>query len=83
MQQLNLYSTTHCHLCEQAEALLVNLSIQHDIRWQIIEITEDDELLERYGLIIPVIKRLDNDTEIAWPFTSDEIREFISAERHT
>ncbi|MDP3677948.1 MAG: glutaredoxin family protein [Methylotenera sp.] len=76
--KLNLYSTSHCHLCEQAESLLVTLSKQYDINWVLIEITDDAELLENYGHIIPVIKRLNNHREIAWPFTIGDIERFIT-----
>lgn len=79
MLQLNLYSTSHCHLCEQAEALLVNLSEIYDINWQVIEISENNELLENYGQRIPVIKRLNNNIEINWPFTAAEIEQLITA----
>ena len=77
MLRLKLYSTSHCHLCEQAESFLVNLANEYDIGWQIIEITENNELYENYSLIIPVIKRLDNNVEISWPFTEVDIHAFI------
>ncbi len=62
--KLSLYRTRYCHLCEQAEALL------HEARLQVeyIDITEDDALLERYSLRIPVIRRVDNGAELDWPF---------------
>ncbi|MDP1595854.1 MAG: glutaredoxin family protein [Methylotenera sp.] len=77
---LNLYSTSHCHLCEQAESLLVTLSKQYDIRWMLVEITDDAELLENYGIKIPVLKRLSDQSEIEWPFTLVDIECFIKAE---
>ncbi|MFZ3086619.1 MAG: glutaredoxin family protein [Methylotenera sp.] len=79
MVQLALYSTTHCHLCEQAEALLISLTIQYDITWIPIEIADDNNLIEKYGIRIPVIKRIDNYTEIDWPFNKEEIIDFITA----
>lgn len=82
MLLLNLYSTSHCHLCEEAEAMLANLSNEHDISWQVVEITENNELFENYSLIIPVIKRLDNNAEINWPFTEIDIHGFITAKNH-
>lgn len=77
---LNLYSTSHCHLCEQAESLLVTLSKQYDIRWMLVEITDDAELLENYGIKIPVLKRLSDQSEIVWPFTIVDVEWFITAE---
>jgi len=79
MVQLALYSTAHCHLCELAEALLISLTIQYDITWIPIEIADDDNLIEKYGIRIPVIKRIDNYTEIDWPFNKEEIIDFITA----
>ena len=77
MLELVLYSTTHCHLCEKAQTSLMNLTNQYDIIWTIIEIVTDEKLLERYGVKIPVIKRADNDNEICWPFTPDDIIKLI------
>ncbi|HSI37739.1 MAG TPA: glutaredoxin family protein [Methylotenera sp.] len=76
---LNLYSTSHCHLCEQAEALLISLSKQYDIQWVSIEIAEDAALLKSYEIRIPVLKNLDTNIELAWPFTLENIEEsFLS-----
>jgi hypothetical protein len=73
-----IYSTSHCHLCEQAESLLAYLSSKHPISWTKVEISEDAELLERYGTRIPVLKRIDNNnTELAWPFTTTEIEQLL------
>lgn len=71
--QLHLYSTSHCHLCEEAESLLLELSKLYDMQWLIIEIADDAVLLERYEIKIPVLKRLDTNTEIFWPFNSADI----------
>ncbi|MGZ8258529.1 MAG: glutaredoxin family protein [Methylotenera sp.] len=76
---LNLYSTSHCHLCEQAGNLLMSLSDQYDIQWMNIEITDDLVLLENYGSKIPVLKRLDTNVEIAWPFSIKDIEKFLHA----
>lgn len=77
---LNLYSTSHCHLCEQAESLLVTLSNQYDISWMLVEITDNAELLESYEIKIPVLKRLSDQSEIVWPFTIVDVEQFITAE---
>ena len=85
MERLNLiiYSTSHCHLCEQAEALLEYLSDKYSIAWVNIEIAEDDELLEHYGMIIPVLKRTDKNTELLWPFTIEDIEQLLSDNQQT
>ncbi|MDP1766513.1 MAG: glutaredoxin family protein [Methylotenera sp.] len=74
---LNLYSTSHCHLCEQAESLLHTLANNGDILWTKVEISDDATLLKLYELKIPVLKRLDNNREINWPFSLGDIANFI------
>lgn len=73
MTQLVLYTTSHCHLCEQAEALLINLKERYPIHWLTKEISDDDDLTEKYGVRIPVIQRIDNQSELNWPFSEDDI----------
>lgn len=75
---LTLYSTSHCHLCEQAEALVEKMCLQNNVKFSIVEITVDAILLELYELKIPVLKRLDNGNEISWPFTETDIATLIS-----
>lgn len=75
--QLNLYSTSNCHLCELAESLLITLTNNFDLQWTVIEIADDADLLKLYEVKIPVLRRLDNNHEINWPFTLNEITKFI------
>ena len=75
--QFILYSTSHCHLCEQAESYLSNLTLKYDVAWKVVEITDDTQLLSLYEVKIPVLKRLDTNTEICWPFCEDDIELFI------
>lgn len=75
---LSLYSTSHCHLCEQAEAIIASLTHQYDIQYEVIEITDNEALLALYEVRIPVLKRLDTNTEIGWPFTTDDVHHFLN-----
>lgn len=71
---LALYTTCGCHLCEQAEALL-----QHWVtRIDMIEIADDAELLDRYGVRIPVLRRIDNGKELDWPFDTAGIEDLLA-----
>ena len=79
MTQLVLYTTSHCHLCEQALTLLINLKQQYAISWLTKEISEDDDLIEKYGIRIPVIQRIDNQSELNWPFSAEDIVMLIKA----
>jgi hypothetical protein len=75
MKQLVLYSTTHCHLCEKAEALLANY--YHAFNLNIIDIADNDMLLAQYGTRIPVLLSVDNASELNWPFDEIRIKEFF------
>lgn len=70
---IQLYTTSACHLCEMAEALLRETMLAAEP----IEIANDDKLTARYGTRIPVLKRLDTQAELNWPFNSQDILHFI------
>ena len=71
-----LYSTGSCQLCEQAEALLAMLPLQQSVAVDVVDISEDDALLARYGSRIPVLATAQGD-ELAWPFDSAQAFAFI------
>ena len=73
---LYLYGTYACHLCEQAEALLLPLVEQGYTVVELIDISEDESLLERYGVRIPVLGGRDLDgnwQELPWPFAQEDL----------
>ena len=71
---IKLYGTEFCHLCEQAEAVLREIGIEADH----IDIADDDELMEKYGIRIPVLKRLDTQAELGWPFDAAAVSRFLA-----
>ena len=73
-KSLTLYSTSHCHLCDNAIAILNELAIYP---FTIVEITDSEPLLITYGTRIPVLRRMDNDTELNWPFTAQNVVQFL------
>lgn len=73
---IQLYTTSACHLCELAEGMLQELNLAV----QTIEIADDDALIARYGISIPVLKRLDTQAELRWPFSISDIGQFLSKE---
>lgn len=54
MTRLTLYTTLGCHLCTQLETLLNTLS-QVPLPLDRVEIADDEALLARYGVRIPVL----------------------------
>jgi glutaredoxin len=73
MSEFVLYGTTYCHLCEQAEAVLEQASVTAAH----IDIADDDELIERYGTRIPVLRKSDDGAELGWPFDAEMVRRFL------
>lgn len=72
---LTLYSKEHCHLCDEAMALLAQL----DRSALVIDIESSDELMAEYGLRIPVLAD-EQGRELGWPFDEAELRGFLSPE---
>lgn len=78
MLSVTLYGTAGCHLCEQAEALLNGLRFQDtalDLRQ--IDIADDEELMNRYGVRIPVLYHMDSGRELGWPFDAEAVARFL------
>lgn len=75
VKQVNLYSTSHCHLCMLANDIL--LQMQDVIAVNIVEIAYDDLLVATYGSRIPVLQRQDTKTELNWPFSQLDIQQFL------
>jgi len=69
-----LYGTPFCHLCAEAEAILRRAGFPA-IK---IDITENQDLFEKYSLRMPVLQRIDNDAELAWPFDADAVSRFLN-----
>ena len=74
-KQLNLYSTSLCHLCELAHTIVLKARTNSTIN--IIEIAYDNKLLSDYGLRIPVLQRQDTLAELDWPFTAADIHQLL------
>jgi hypothetical protein len=83
MIKYNLYGSEGCHLCEEALSLclLVIPSEQLNqidiVDQQTVE-HERETLVELYGVHIPVIEKLTNDSQepnqkLFWPFTKTQL----------
>ncbi|MGB1272499.1 MAG: glutaredoxin family protein [Endozoicomonas sp.] len=80
MVQLILYTTSGCHLCEEAEIMLKQLTQQGVCQWQAVEIAEDEQLVDRYGVRIPVVSNVLSDgkaEEIGWPFDQEQLEDWL------
>ncbi|HQC71240.1 MAG TPA: glutaredoxin family protein [Candidatus Competibacteraceae bacterium] len=70
MPELVLYTTVGCHLCEQA----LRRVAEAGGCCVTVEIADDETLLARYGVRIPVLRRPDCGVELDWPFEVAAVR---------
>ena len=77
MQVIYLYSTPGCHLCELAREIVDPLLNDYSLALEEIDIAESDELIERYGVKIPVLKSPHHLDELCWPFDAYQAAAFL------
>ena len=75
--ELLFYTTSQCHLCELAEALLANTPMPEPLPVDVVDIAQSEALVARYGTRIPVLRRDDTGAELDWPFTRDQLLAFL------
>lgn len=72
-----LLGTEGCHLCDDATAIILAASQGLDVIVYQDDIAVSEALVTRYGTRIPVIKHETLETELDWPFSVDDVREFF------
>ncbi len=75
MTDFLLFGTEGCHLCEDAEQLLTDAGIAFESR----DIMDDEEWQQKYGLLIPVLRHVESQRQLNWPFDSRQLQEFIGS----
>lgn len=76
-RECQLFVTSHCALCEEAEAVLMPLVMEYGLLVELIDITEHPALYARYEQRIPVLRRVDTGEEIGWPFDTDQVARML------
>ena len=74
MSEYTLLGTEHCHLCEEAESIL----LQAGLSFTVIDIADDDALVNSYGLHIPVLRCPESGNELNWPFNLTDVQAFTA-----
>lgn len=69
--ELILYSTWGCHLCEQAEQLLV----AQQLPFRLLDIVDDADAFARFRSSIPVLAA--GQQYLYWPFDELTLSEFV------
>jgi hypothetical protein len=75
MLRLELLSTDHCSLCEQALDLLLGMPQVAGLELVVVDIAADSRLVEAYGERIPVLRALGE--ELDAPFSADQVLRFL------
>lgn len=77
---LVLLGTEGCHLCDEAQALCMRLQGTLNCDLFVEDIALSAELVERYGLIIPVLLHEESQAELRWPFSLVELEAWSKAQ---
>ena len=80
---LILYTRDECELCDKAVELFRHVCVEkpgigecYEIRK--VDIRQDKQLEEKFGLCIPVLERTDTNELLYWPFPPSRLREFLA-----
>jgi len=77
--ELTLYGTSACHLCDLAEQVLQHCQSQGvPLLIHKVDISDSDELFERYGVRIPVVRDAAG-RELGWPFDVTQCLAWLEA----
>jgi hypothetical protein len=71
-----LLVTAACHLCHDAEAVLMPF-VEHGLLVEVVDIMTLEEGPEQYSLRIPVLRHIESRRELNWPFTCEQIAAFL------
>lgn len=63
-----LFMTESCHLCEDAQRVVLEV-LGRPART--VDIVDDDALMARYGVRIPVVLEPLSGEELGWPFDAE------------
>ncbi|MBS4049606.1 MAG: glutaredoxin family protein [Methylomonas sp.] len=73
MADLVLFGTEGCHLCEDAEGLLLRTGLSFEKQ----DIMAGEQWQQRYAIRIPVLLHPPSGSELGWPFDEEGIRDFL------
>lgn len=76
LPECQLFGTLGCHLCEQAEAVVLPL-VERGLLVELMDVADRPEWVDDYGLRIPVLRRVDTGAELDWPFETEQVVWFL------
>lgn len=78
MLTLELLGTQGCHLCDEAEQVLVSALDLQQLAVELVDIAESDELMEAYAVRIPVLRHVASGQDLGWPFDGLQVQTFVA-----
>tara|TARA_B100001250_G_scaffold296767_1_gene258286 strand:+ start:248 stop:421 length:174 start_codon:yes stop_codon:yes gene_type:complete len=54
----------------------------HDLILESVDISDSEALVEKYGILIPVIKDKKTEKELRWPFEAEDITNLFVTENN-
>lgn len=51
--------------------------VEHGLMVELVDIADSEALFEAYGLSIPVLRRVDTEAELGWPFDAEQVVNFL------
>jgi len=77
MLQLELLGTLGCHLCDDAEQLLLACLDLNSVQVEMVDIADSDNLLEPFAMRIPVLRHAPSNTCLDWPFQASQVENLV------
>lgn len=74
---LVLLGTEACHLCDEAQALLLQFQGALTVDVLLEDIAESEAQVLRYGVRIPVLLHEETGVELDWPFDSIQLKQWL------
>ncbi len=74
--RVTIYSKPGCHLCDEMKAVVHRTMVDQDVSVEEVDISTDPDLLDRYGLEIPVLM-IDERKVAKYRITESELRRIL------
>lgn len=75
MPSLTLYQRDYCHLCDLALAVMAEA---HAPDFDSVWVDDSDELEQRYGTRVPVLRDDQSGRELDWPFDATAVQALLA-----
>jgi len=79
MSRLVLFTTDCCHLCDQAVSIVDPIAMKLKVVIEVVEITDNAEWLDKYGLTIPVLSDIQAGKDLKWPFDAMDVESLLAS----